>query len=232
MAQLLIKRGADPNGSKGKYFPPCIVIASSMNYREAIQLLLDAGADPNLYGNDKVTALEVACEFDFDFIDLLISKGAKVTGRVISAAYKNKKYEVIDRFLNIYPVESIECAAINRNEEAEEFKRIGNEEFHNKNYEKAIELYTKAIELSPLSIYYSNRSQAFIFYNKLDEAIEDARTSRKIDPKNFKALLREGQALCLLGNYTQAAGCYWYALKGESNPGVISVFLDTLTLII
>ena len=70
-----------------------------MNNLSAINLLIHAGADVNLCGADGVTALEVACEFNFSFIDLLISKGAKVTGRVITAAFKNKKYEVVEKFL-------------------------------------------------------------------------------------------------------------------------------------
>ena len=89
-------------------------------------------------------------------------------------------------------------------------------------------LYTKAIECCPLSIYYSNRGQAYIFLNQYDNALEDARKSRSIDPKNAKALLREAQVLSLIGKKIEAAGCYWHALKLDQNPNITAVFLSTL----
>ena len=231
MAQFLISKNADPNGSKGKYFPPCVVMASSMNNLSAINLLIHAGADVNLCGADGVTALEVACEFNFSFIDLLISKGAKVTGRVITAAFKNKKYEVVEKFLSLFPVEKSEQPK-EKNNQAEEFKNQGNVSFHHKDYESAVNYYTKAIESSPVSIYYSNRSQAYILLGKYDEAIQDARKGRSLDSLNVKALLREGQALSLLNQNIEAAGCYYYATKLDSNPSISKVFIDTLKLII
>ena len=44
-------------------------------------------------------------------------------------------------------------------EKATEYKNLGNEAFKNKEYEKSIEYFTKAIEINPNDhIYYSNRS--------------------------------------------------------------------------
>ena len=231
MARYLLGRGADPNGSKGMYFPPCIVMAASMNNAEAVNMLIDAGADIELTGTDEVTALEVACEFDFEFIDVLLEKGARLTGKVLQAAFKNNKSRVLDRFLSIEPVESVEVSN-EKHGEADEMKNKGNEEFAKKDYEAAIKCYTRAIELSQVSIYYSNRSQAYIFVKKYNYAIEDARISRAIDPKNVKAYIREGQALSALGEHLQAAGCFWHALQLDTNPSISSLFLSTLSLII
>jgi ankyrin repeat protein len=227
MAKFLLEKGADPNGSCGKFFPPPLVMAASMNNRQVLSLLLQYGADVELTGVDKVSALEVACEFAFDFIDELIEKGAQLTGSHLIAALKNGKNEVLDKFLKIEKIDSLQ-GDLEKNEEAEEFKRQGNEEFSHKNFIEAAELYTKAIELSKNSFYYSNRSQAFNLMMKFELGLEDARTSRAIDCKNFKALLREGQALEGLERYLEAAGCYWNAYKIEKNPAIYKVLVDAL----
>jgi ankyrin repeat protein len=230
MALFLIQHGADPNGSRGKYFPPCVVMAASMNNIKALEILITAGADLNLTGSDQVTALEVACEFGFDFIDFLIEKGAKITGRVIKAAYNNKKYEVVDKFLTIEPVEKIHLSR-EKSDEAEEFKIMGNEAFKNNDFVSAIDLYSKAIEIYPASIYYSNRSQAYINLKNYEEGLKDARTSRAIDSTNVKALLREAQALQFLGRPLESAGCYWHAQKQDASLSISSILLSTVSLI-
>ncbi|OMJ69139.1 hypothetical protein SteCoe_33218 [Stentor coeruleus] len=232
VAKLLLERGADPNGSKGKYFPPPLVMAASMENVQGVEMLLSHGADISLTGYDKITALEVACEFAFSFIDLLISKGAKVTGRVIEAAYKNKKHDVVKKFLNVAEVAPFKVEIDeSKKQQAEELKAQGNKEFHNKNFIAATELYTQAIGLYPCSIYYSNRSQAFIFQSKFDEALEDARISRALDKNNFKAYLKEAQALFELGRYIESAACYYIASTIDSNPSISTMFLSALKYI-
>lgn len=227
MAKHLLQKGADANGSCGKYFPPPLVMAASMDNREMLNLLLDHNADVELTGSDKVTALEVACEFGFSFIDDLLSKGAQMTGSPLIAAAKNNKVEVLDRFLKLEPVEA-QSPDTSKNEQAEEFKIQGNEEFAHKNYIAAVELYTQAINLAQNSFYYSNRSQALNMQGKFEDGLRDARTSRALDCKNFKALLREGQAFEGLGKYWEAAGCYWNAYKIEKNPTILKVLVEAL----
>ncbi|OMJ78777.1 hypothetical protein SteCoe_21351 [Stentor coeruleus] len=232
VAKFLLERGADPNGSKGKYFPPPLVMAASMENVQGVELLLSHGADVSLTSHDKVTALEVACEFAFSFIDLLISKGAEVTGRVIEAAYKNKKHDVVKKFLTVIEVAPLKMEKDeSKKQEAEELKAQGNKEFHHKNFITATELYTQAINLYPCSIYYSNRSQALIFQSKFDEALEDARISRALDKTNVKAYLREAQALFELGKYIESAACYYFASTMDSNPSISTMFLSTLKFI-
>lgn len=231
MAKHLLEKGADPNGSRGKFFPPPIVMAASMNNKEAVELLINSAADLEITAEDGVTALEVACEFDFEFLDLLIRKSGKVTGRALAAAFKNKKFQVLDRLLNIIPVEFTEVNT-GINELAEEMKTKGNEEFNKKSFEAAIEFYTKAIQIQPSSVYYSNRSQAYNMIGDYHNAIEDARKSRGIDSDNVKAYLREGHALSSLGNHLHAAGCFWNAAKRDKNPTISDLFLSTLSLII
>ena len=54
-------------------------------------------------------------------------------------------------------------------------KDLGNEEFKQKNYEKAIEHYTKAIEDNPVDhTIYGNRSASYHNLKNYDKALEDA----------------------------------------------------------
>lgn len=231
MAKYLLQKGADANGSYGKYFPPPLVMAASMDNKEMVKILLDHGADIGLSGDDKVTALEVAFEFGFDFIDDLIDKGAKINGRAILAAVKNNKKEVVERFLPFTQVEKRNVANV-VDLQAEELKVQGNEEFAHKNYIGAVELYTKAIEICENSFYYSNRSQAFNLQGKFEEGLRDARVSRSLDCKNFKAYLREAQALEGLNLYLEAAGCYWRAYLLQKNPAIFTALAEVLERII
>lgn len=231
MSKFLLEKGADANGSYGKYFPPPLVMAASMNNKEIVQLLLDHNADISLSGNDKVTAIEVAFEFGFDFIDDLLNRGAKVTGKAILAAVNNNKIEVLQRFLKIHPVEFKNVGKV-VDLEAEELKAQGNEEFAHKNFIGAVELYTKAIEICENTFYYSNRSQAFNMQGKFEDGLRDARTSRSLDNGNIKAFVREAQALEGLERYLEAAGCYWKAYLLQKNPAIYTALVGVLDRII
>lgn len=54
-------------------------------------------------------------------------------------------------------------------------KAKGNEAFSAKNYEKAIELFTKAIEIDPTNhVLYSNMSACYASLKQYDKALESA----------------------------------------------------------
>ena len=60
-------------------------------------------------------------------------------------------------------------------EKANKFKNAGIEAFKNKEYEKSIRLFTKAIEINPNDhIFYSNRSESYASLNLYDQAYNDA----------------------------------------------------------
>mmetsp|Transcript_19014 Transcript_19014/g.19004 ORF Transcript_19014/g.19004 Transcript_19014/m.19004 type:complete len:331 (+) Transcript_19014:236-1228(+) len=227
----LLALGANPNGSQGKNIPPPLVIAASMNYTEAVHALVNANCNINLPDKDGCTALEVASEFDFrDLFEFLLERRATVNGRTILAAYKNNKTEIVDRLLPLTSVDDIVIEPLSQinPEIAEEFKIQGNEAFAAKEYGKAIEFYTKAIANNHKSIYFSNRSQAYISNFEPKEAILDAKIARILDPNNFKAYLREGQALDSLDQKRDAAACIWQALKITKDKTIQKVFVSTL----
>lgn len=77
--------------------------------------------------------------------------------------------------------------------------------FLDKDYNKAIEMYTKAIELNPgNAIYYANRSLAHLRQESFGYALQDGIAAVKADPSYLKGYYRRAAALMSLGKFKQA----------------------------
>lgn len=102
--------------------------------------------------------------------------------------------------------------------EAESFKQKGNECYTQKDYWKAIDWYTKAIDASPdVAAYYGNRAAALIAVNKFKDALEDSLTSIRLDPGFTKGLMRVGKCYLQFGDYDSSEKYYKLALAKEPN---------------
>lgn len=106
-------------------------------------------------------------------------------------------------------------------DEAEKYKNKGNACMQRKDYETAIQQYTKALKLMPSGphshVYFSNRAAALVSIKKFDEAVKDSERALALKPDYGKAHARLGLAHFLLGNYRQATEAYTVALKYEPN---------------
>ncbi|SCU80904.1 LAMI_0B04104g1_1 [Lachancea mirantina] len=102
---------------------------------------------------------------------------------------------------------------------AEEFKKQGNEAFIAKDFEKAIELFTKGIEASesPNHVLFSNRSACYSSIKKFNEALQDASECVKINPGWSKGYNRVGAAQLGLGHLEEAEKSYQKALELDSS---------------
>ncbi|KAI4181082.1 MAG: hypothetical protein LQ346_006861 [Caloplaca aetnensis] len=106
------------------------------------------------------------------------------------------------------------------NPEAESFKSQGNAAMQQKDYAKAIDLYSKAINLSPTNpIYLSNRAAAYSASNKHAEAVADAELAVSADPKYTKAWSRLGLARFVLGDAKGSMEAYQKGIEYEGNGG-------------
>ncbi|KAI4121349.1 MAG: hypothetical protein LQ338_006412 [Usnochroma carphineum] len=106
------------------------------------------------------------------------------------------------------------------NPEAESFKSQGNAAMQQKDYAKAIDLYTKAINLSPTNpIYLSNRAAAYSASHKHAEACADAELAVSADPKYTKAWSRLGLARFVLGDAKGSMEAYQKGIEYEGNGG-------------
>ena len=75
--------------------------------------------------------------------------------------------------------------------EAVKFKDSGNEFYKKREYGKAIELYTKAIELDPSQVtFFGNRSAAKQMAGKVDDCVDDCVKALQVDPTFAKCAIR------------------------------------------
>ncbi|CCD54168.1 hypothetical protein BofuT4_P128680.1 [Botrytis cinerea T4] len=85
-------------------------------------------------------------------------------------------------------------------EEAESFKDAGNRYYKAKQYKKAIEEYTKAVEAMPSSsTYINNRAAAYMAAGQYYQALEDSKRADQLDPNNHKVLLRLARIYISMG---------------------------------
>ncbi|KAJ6501633.1 putative stress-induced protein STI1 [Mycena vitilis] len=108
--------------------------------------------------------------------------------------------------------------------QAEKFKQSGNSLMSSKQYEKAIESYTQAIDKDPTNpIYYSNRAAAYSSKGDHLSAVNDAEQAITVDPKFVKAYHRLGHAQYSLADFSAAADAFERGLKLDpNNPGLKS----------
>ena len=91
-----------------------------------------------------------------------------------------------------------------RKEYASTLKAAGNKAFGAKDYDRAIDLYTKAVLCKPDPIYYSNRAACYNARGDWQMVIDDTSAALKLDSEYLKALNRRGSAYENLENYSEA----------------------------
>jgi small glutamine-rich tetratricopeptide repeat-containing protein alpha len=103
---------------------------------------------------------------------------------------------------------------------ADALKAQGNAAMQQKDYNKAIDFYTQALELQPLNpIYLSNRAAAYSGAMRHDEAKNDAEMAVAADPKFAKAWSRLGLAKFALGDARGSMEAYQKGIEAEGTGG-------------
>ncbi|KAI8338341.1 Metallo-dependent phosphatase-like protein [Chlamydoabsidia padenii] len=87
---------------------------------------------------------------------------------------------------------------------AEQIKAEANALFAEKRFTEAIEKYSAAIELNPVSTYYSNRAFCHLKLESYGYAITDAESALALDPSLTKANYRRATANMALGKFKEA----------------------------
>ncbi|KAL7936326.1 hypothetical protein V8C35DRAFT_254669 [Trichoderma chlorosporum] len=94
-------------------------------------------------------------------------------------------------------------------EDAESYKTNGNRLFKEKNYPKAIEQYSKAVDLFPNSAtYLGNRAAAYMSNGQFEAALDDCSRATELDPNNAKVLLRLARIYTGLGRPDEALATF------------------------
>lgn len=103
-------------------------------------------------------------------------------------------------------------------EQAIELKNKGNTAFQNKDYDIAVDYFTKAIQLDPTNhVLYSNRSAAYSQMSKFEEALQDADKCIELNKAFVKGYTRRGAALFGLKRYDDARAAYNDGLAIDPN---------------
>lgn len=101
-------------------------------------------------------------------------------------------------------------------------KAAGNKAYGSKDYNKAIELYGKAILCKPDPVYYSNRAACYNVLSDWDKVVEDTSAAIAMDSEYVKALNRRAHAYEHLGLFSEAlldytASCIIDGFKNEQS---------------
>ena len=114
--------------------------------------------------------------------------------------------------------------------EAERYKIKGNTYMSQKDYDNAIQSYSKAIQLLPNDVqkshvYFSNRAAAFCYLECYHDAEMDAMRAIQLVPTYGKAYARLGLSRFLLKNYAGAISAYETALLYDPNNSASQSYL-------
>ncbi|CAG8842908.1 1264_t:CDS:2, partial [Racocetra persica] len=110
-----------------------------------------------------------------------------------------------------------------------EYKTLGNQAFSAKEYKKAIECFSKAIELDPSNhVLYSNRSASYSSLKEYNKALEDANKTVELKNDWAKGYSRKGAALHGLGKIQEARETYQEGLKIDPNNAQLKKSLEDL----
>jgi mitochondrial import receptor subunit TOM70 len=117
-----------------------------------------------------------------------------------------------------------------RREYAAKLKAAGNTAYGSKDYNKAIELYGKAILCKPDPIFYSNRAACYNALGQWDQVIEDTTAAINLDNEYVKALNRRANAYEHLEKFSEAlldftASCIIDGFRNESSAQAVERLL-------
>lgn len=113
---------------------------------------------------------------------------------------------------------------------AAKLKEAGNKAYAAKDFNKAIEFYSKAVLCKPDPVYYSNRAACWNALGNWEKVVEDTTAAVTLDPEYIKALNRRANAYDHLGKYSEAlldftASCIIDNFKNPSSADAVEKLL-------
>jgi len=95
----------------------------------------------------------------------------------------------------------------------EEYQAIGRSYYKLKQYEKALETFSKGIEACPTADLYDHRAATYDKLGNLNAAVKDGREMIRLNKKDVKGYLRTASILEKLEKSETALGIYKYGMK-------------------
>lgn len=122
---------------------------------------------------------------------------------------------------------------VERKEYAAKLKEAGNKAYGQKDFPKAIALYSQAIICKPEAVYYSNRAACYNALADWEKVVEDTTAAVNLDPEYVKALNRRANAYEHLGKYSEAlldftASCIIDVFRNEQSAQAVERLLKKI----
>ena len=145
----------------------------------------------------------------------------KLRGEDSQTTKKNKKaiFDESDRAVNRGPTEEQKAfaASIENKRSAEDARYRGNEYMKAKEYDEAVNAYSRSLDLNPNEpATYCNRAMAYLRLKNYARCIEDAEKTLSMEPDYVKAYHRRGKAYLATNKFELAIRDFQYIL--EKNP--------------
>ena len=111
--------------------------------------------------------------------------------------------------------------------QAERYKAQGNAALQARNFDDAVDLYSRAIALDPSNaVYFSNRAAAHAALGRFQEALDDSFEVTSLRPEWVKGWVRRGGALAGLGKHEEARKAYLKASQLDSGNADVQRLLE------
>ncbi|RID81156.1 hypothetical protein BRARA_A03754 [Brassica rapa] len=239
--ELLVKAGAKANVFAGGATP--LHIAADIGDLELINCLLKAGADPNQKDEEGNRALEVAALREnrkiVETLFPLTTKPESVSDWTVDGVLAHMESNKAQEENNSDKAKSGESGIIKKDlpevspeakAKAAEAKARGQDAFHIKDYQMAIDAYTQAIDFDPTDhTLFSNRSICWLRLGQAEHALSDAKACRELKPDWPKGCFREGAALRLLQRFDEAANAFYEGvLLSPESKELIDAFREAV----
>jgi tetratricopeptide (TPR) repeat protein len=168
-------------------------------------------------------------QFGYKLSEETIQKVTEELARMFTNKYnewrKNKKGKARTKELLSDAESMVLESSLNKNlsefekqKNAINYYKIGNEYYFQNDYIKAIEFYTKAIKLNPINAsYYYNRSVCYSWLKEYEKAIEDQSKAIKFDSNNALYYNNRGKYYQWLKEYEKAIEDQSKAIEFDSN---------------
>ncbi len=174
--------------------------ASALLYTEETVLLLNEVAISFSVAHEKVKAQEIQ-KRKLDYLTHLEKPPSEETLKLLlyfNMPLQDRHYKLISHCMRELPSNREDSTETERTDNANKLREQGNEAVTEREYQKALDLYTKAIELSTNDYrLYSNRALCYLKLDKpqAQKALDDCVKCLSIKPFYSKALLRKAWAL-------------------------------------
>lgn len=115
---------------------------------------------------------------------------------------------------------------VHRKRKAEEDRLKGNEFMKAKEYQEAIDCYTKSLDIFEEAATFGNRAMANLRLKRYGQVIEDSNEALRIDPNYIKAHHRRGKAYLATKKYELAIKDFQIILAKENDKDINKDLMD------